>query len=196
MRPMLAWCARVCGDEALVAIADGLPRKLAHAVVRDARALGVLPTSWYDERLASALTRGVLDAVAPQLSADDALRAIGRETVDASLNRISRALVGWFASPEASARTAPIMWSLYHDTGAVSARVEGRSMFAICRDWVAHDEAWCRMIGACAIGVLEINGCVAPKIAAHTCSGGRGPCAMTLTWELRARAAITDRAAP
>lgn len=195
VRPMLAWCARTCGEGALDAIADGLSAEHARATVRGAHALGVLPTSWYDERLASELTRGVLRAVPRTMTRDEALRHIGRETVDASLNRISRTLVAWFASPQASAMAAPLMWSLYHDTGTVSARVEGTSMFAICRDWVAHDEGWCRVIGACATRVLEINECVAPALAAHTCSGGRGPCAMTLTWRARTTD-ITARAAP
>ena len=195
VRPMLAWCARTLGNDTLLGIADRLPRELGRAVIRDAPGLGVSTTGWYDERLAGALTRGVLDAVSTTMTAHDALRAIGQETIDASLNRMSRALVAWFASPQASALAAPVLWSLYHDTGAVSARVEGSSMFAICRDWVPHDEPWCQLIGACARRVLEINGCVGSKLAMHTCGAGRGPCAMTLTWEGRATA-TTARAAP
>ena len=183
VRPMVEWLVAEHGDGAALAVAERLPPRWRAFLRLDAPALGLVYGRWYDEELASALAAEVLTEATR--CGDDraaALDAIGARTVAQSLGRLGRVAVGWFASPETTAICAQMFWRLYHSRGTISASVHGDRMHAVGDGWGAHGEAWCAIVGASAVEVLRLAGCVAPRLERHLCTGGSARCEMTLSW--------------
>jgi hypothetical protein len=183
VRPMVEWLAATHGGAAVERIAAELePRWLAY-LRTDAAALGIVHSRWYDEELASAIAEAILAFVASSdQNREEALAAIGAITVQRSLGRFARAAL-WFASPEMTARSAQMFWRLHHSRGTISAVVQGTTMTAVGTGWGRHGDAWCSIVGASSVHVLELARCVSPRLERHVCGRGVRPCEMTLRWE-------------
>ncbi|MBX3204472.1 MAG: hypothetical protein KF764_05355 [Labilithrix sp.] len=184
IRPMLDWFAHAFGPDALAEVATSLDAPWRDEVVAGRPALGIVPTGWYDERLASALADAIVTRASRTMTEADALRAIGAMTVDRSLGRVSRAALEWFASPDTAAVSAQMFWRFYHSTGSISASIAGSTMHAV-GNWGLHGEKWCAVVGASSVRVLELTGCRDVHVQRHTCSGGESSCEMTLRWSPR-----------
>jgi hypothetical protein len=185
VRPMVEWFTRTFGKPALEELAAAVAPRWRVALMPERPALGIVPTGWYDEELASELADHILTRAASRISEDDALRAIGAITVERSLGRVSRAAVEWFASPETAAVSAQTFWRLYHSIGSISASVAGNAMHAV-GNWGLHGEKWCAVVGASSLRVLELTGCRDVRLERHTCGGGgERSCEMSLRWSSR-----------
>lgn len=182
IRPMIEWFAATCGEDSLREVGQALPAVLGTEIRVDAPALGVLPAGWYTERLASELADVFVRRVSGVLPLDAALRAIGDVIIDRSLGRISRAAVEWLASPALIARSATRFWGMYHDSGTVTARLDGDAIYATNESWCDHGIMWCRVVGASCRRTLEIAGCTGARVAVHRCGGGPKPCSMVFRW--------------
>ncbi len=179
---MIEWFAATSGEGALREVAAALPLDLGSEVRVDAPALGILPAGWYTERLASELADVFVRRVGGDLTMDSALRGIGDVILDRSLGRISRAAVEWLGSPALIARSAHVFWGMYHDSGRVTARLDGNAIYATNESWCDHGLMWCRVVGASCRRTLELAGCEGVRLAAHRCGGGPKPCSMVFRW--------------
>jgi hypothetical protein len=182
VRPMVEWFAGACGEPALRDLGEALSPSVRDEISVESPALGLLMAGWYSEQLASELAEMIVKRAMPVTGDASVMRMLGTRIVDRTLGRISRAAVEWLASPATIARSAPIFWRMYHDTGEVTARVDGSSIVAVCSGWVPHGQAWCRVVGSSAVHVMELAGCRDARLWVHKCTGGKGDCQMVLRW--------------
>lgn len=179
---MIEWLAAEFGQPALDELAKAIDPRWSAELHPDRPTLGIVPGGWYDEEFASELAERVVIITSPRMTEEETLRAIGRITVDRSLGRISRAIIEWFASPEAAAVSAQLSWRLYHSTGWISASASGSALHAV-GSWGVHGNKWCAIVGACSIRVLELTGLRDVRMVRHICGGGGGrSCEMSLSW--------------
>jgi hypothetical protein len=182
VRPMVEWFAGACGEPALRELAEYLSPAVREEIGIDAPALGLLPAGWYSEALASELADAIVRRATASHVESNVVKALGTRIVDNTLGRISRAAVEWLAFPASIAASGPIFWRMYHDTGDVSASVDGRSLTARATDWVPHSQSWCKVVGSSANHVLELAGLKDSRLWVHRCSGGEGECSMVFRW--------------
>jgi hypothetical protein len=182
VRPMVEWFAGACGEAALRDVAADLTPEVRDEIALEAPAFGILPAGWYSEALASQLADAILRHAMPQHSDAVIIKSLGSRIVDRTLGKFSRAAVEWLATPATCAAAGPIFWRMYHDSGEVSASVNGASMHARNIRWAVHSTTWCRVVGASCVRVLELAGVRDPRTWVHKCSGGKGECSMVFRW--------------
>jgi hypothetical protein len=182
VRPMVEWFAGACGEGALRDLAYALPEPVRDEISPEAPALGLLTAGWYSEALASELADAIVKRAHGQQTELAIVKTLGARIIDRTLGRISRAAVEWLATPSTIAGSASLFWRMYHDAGAIEARVEGSSIVARNATWGPHGQMWCRIVGSSAVHVLELAGCQDARLWVHKCGGGQGECSMVLRW--------------
>lgn len=181
VRPMVEWFASEFGTVGLDEVARTIDPRWLVELDRQRPAFGLVPGGWYDEELASELATRILAIASRRMTEAEALRGIGKVTVERSLGRISRAVIEWFVSPQAAAVSAQLSWRLHHSNGWITASVAGTQLHAVTT-WGPHSVAWCAVVVASAGHVLELTGIRDVAIIRHRCSGGGPPCEATLGW--------------
>jgi predicted hydrocarbon binding protein len=143
VREFFGWVAETWGDERLREIVGRLDSDAAKHFDAEARALGVLTSTWYDAKVVHALVDSLLVGV----SAAERER-IAHEGADAVMKRTLRGvyklLFDWMATPARYAKYAHKLWDSYYDAGTVEITMpEPGFAVSVVRDWRAHHPFVC-----------------------------------------------------
>src|SRR5690606_815825 len=118
VREFFGWVAETWGEERLREIVGRLPPEVAKHFDAEAKALGVLSSSWYEAREVHAL----VDSLLVGTSAAERER-IAREGADAVMKRTLRGvyklLFDWMATPDRYVKYAHKLWASYYDSSVL-----------------------------------------------------------------------------
>jgi len=184
LRQFLVWYQNEVGERAFAERFADLPSELAVELDREAEALGIVASHWYDCRL----IHGILDALTANLSEEQryALTTEGSQAVmDATLHGLYRSLFEWMANPKRYARHGSKIWSTYYDSGEFSIESDQAARRAICtiRDWTSHHPVLCDMNRGASTAIYRAMGLPDAQCVREACvDRGASECRFVTTW--------------
>jgi len=186
LMPVLSWYVEAFGKDRIatavtriapevraeITIADGVPR--------------LIPSAWYDVRLAHALLDETLGQT-PEKDRSRIARDAARAGVQASARGVYRFMLAQLGSPELYARHIQRVWGLLHDTGQREVRIvaPGEADSEI-RDWPGHHPILCALTNETMAAVFEIMGARDVVLRREQCvSDGAPLCRTHVSWRMR-----------
>ena len=184
--PVLSWYADSFGRDAF---ASALLRMSPDVRAEFSLENGVphlLPSSWYDVRLAHALLDETLGA-APATERPRIAREAARAGVTASARGVYRFMLAQLGSPELYARHIQRLWRQLHSGGTREVRIvaPGEAESEI-RDWPGHHPLLCALTNETMAAVFEIMGASQVVLRREQCvSEGAPLCRTHVSWKTR-----------
>jgi hypothetical protein len=183
IREFFGWVAETWGEQRLREIVGRLDPDTAKLFDPDAKALGVLTSTWYEARDVHALVDSLLVGVGAaerERIASDGADAVMKRT----LRGVYKLLFDWMATPTRYAKYAHKLWASYYDSGSFRIEMPEPGL-AVCviRDWRTHHPFICdlnREASRTIYGAMKCKGvtCTRPRCVAQ----GDDECRFETRW--------------
>ena len=183
VREFFGWVAETWGDERLREIVGRLEPGVAKHFDAQAKALGVLTSTWYEAREVHAL----VDSLLAGASAAERER-IAREGADAVMKRTLRGvyklLFDWMATPARYAKYAHKLWASYYDAGTLDISMpEPGLAVSVIADWRAHHPFVCDLNREASRAIYQAMKCKdVTCVRTHCVARGDAECRFVTRW--------------
>ncbi|GAC1353230.1 MAG: hypothetical protein NVS3B20_22610 [Polyangiales bacterium] len=178
----LDWFLQKHGPAAGAATIAELPLRWRALVKPHSRTLGLLGSHSYPYAFVGDLVETMARVVrAPDL--DLFIADLSTAGVEASMNTVMRVILRYAASPVMLASRGQEAWDLFHDSGRVSARVEGREYVSEISNWPSHHLVVCKIGMYVRRRMIEKTGAKDVVAVREKCqSWGHDVCIYRLRW--------------
>ncbi len=186
LMPVLSWYADSFGKGAFASALSRMSPEVRSEFSLEDGVPHLLPSAWYDVRLAHALLDETLGA-APSTERHRIAREAARAGVTASARGIYRFMLAQLGSPELYARHIQRVWSLLHSGGTREVRIvaPGEADSDI-RDWPGHHPLLCALTNETMAAVFEVMGAKQVMLRREQCiSEGAPLCRTHVSWTMR-----------